>query len=106
MNESPVLPELWDSLLEDDALHQLISDLQNHADILNVQEKQSAFDYSQSGTTAFDRLRTGLTHAMQIYYRYDGKAWCDTIMKQAQGYKLIRMQMTNGQQSQIDDSKS
>lgn len=78
-------------MLDEDSLEQLFEELQKHAVILEVKEKSSAVEYSKDDSTAFERFRTGQTHAIQVCYRYDDAIWCDTIRRGASGYQLIRM---------------
>lgn len=97
MNESLTLPELWNSVMDESTFHQMLDDLRSYATILAVQEKQAAQTNtdgeSHSFAAAINRFRAGQSHAVQIQYQYDGKEWCDTIMRLPAGYKVVRMEM-------------
>lgn len=98
MNETPRLYDVWETSLDDFILDELLTELRHKAVILAVQEKQSAIEYTSGGKnpeTVFERLRKGQTHAVQIYYRFESKKWCDTILKRPEGFHLIRMDITD-----------
>jgi hypothetical protein len=95
MNQMEPLPAIWDKLLDATTLDQYFKDLATHAEIISVQEKQSPTEYVQENTMDLSVVRekmiSGTTRAVQIRYRFEEQEWCDTLMCQASGVKLIRM---------------
>lgn len=95
MNQMEPLPAIWDKLLDPATLDQYFKDLAAHAEMISVQEKQSPTEYVHENTmdlpVARERIFSGNACAVQLRYRYDGQEWCDTLMHQASGVKLIRM---------------
>lgn len=91
MNETePALPDVWTAHLDNGACDQLLSELQTQASILSIREKQSALQYSKDGLSPVERFKTGQSYAIQICYLFQGKEWCDTLVRQPTGIKLVR----------------
>jgi hypothetical protein len=94
MNQMEPLPTIWDKLLDAATLDQYFKDLATHAEIISVQEKQSPTEYVHENTVdmavAREKVMSGTTRAVQIRYRFEEQEWCDTLMCQASGVKLIR----------------
>lgn len=96
MNQVEPLPALWDKLLDLQTLDQYFQDLAKHAQIISIQEKHAATEYVQEGTldltAAREKVMAGVTRAVQIRYRFDDQEWCDTLLRQPTGVKLVRME--------------
>lgn len=96
MNQEAPLPDLWNALVDQETLDELIRDLQQHAVIMGVQEKHAPTEHINEepvdSTLAIERFRQGVSRAIQIHYRFDDKNWCDTIIRLGLQYKIVRMQ--------------
>lgn len=95
MEQAIPLPELWQGYLDHQQLQQYVDDLETHAEIFSVQIKQSP---QQMVTTEPGHLKASVVSveagdifAVQLRYGYQGREWCDTLMKQGNATKLIRM---------------
>jgi len=95
MNQIELLPTIWDKLLDPATLDQYFKDLATHAEMISVQVKQSPTEYVLDNimdlSAAREKVMTGDTRAVQIRYRFEEQEWCDTLIRQASGVKLIRM---------------
>lgn len=96
MSQDAPLPDLWNSLVDQDTLDELIRDLLQHAVILGVQEKHSPTEHINEqpvdSIQTIERFREGKSRAIQIHYRFEEKNWCDTIIRQGMQFKIVRMQ--------------
>lgn len=96
MNQEAPLPTLWNAVVDQETLDELISDLQQHAVILGVQEKHSPTEHINEelldSIQTIERFRQGVSRAIQIHYRFEEKNWCDTIIRHGQQYKIVRME--------------
>ena len=96
MNQLEPLPTIWDKLLDPATLDQYFNDLATHAEIIHIKEKQSPTEYVHENTmdlsVALEKVMSGDARAVQIRYRFEEQAWCDTLMHHASGVKLVRMQ--------------
>lgn len=95
MNQIEPLPTIWDKLLDQATLDQYFKDLATHAEMISVQEKLSPTEYVSENTMdwseAREKVMSGDARAVQIRYHYDEQEWCDTLMRQVSGVKLIRI---------------
>ena len=90
-----VLPDLFEAVLDKDALETLMSDLDSHAEVFEVLAKVSpgtrASKASLSLREAQQMLLTSEIRAVQIHYRHEGVLWRDTLMGSPSGFRLVRM---------------
>lgn len=95
MNQLEPLPTIWDKLLDLSTLDQYFKDLATHAEIISVQEKQSPTEYVHENSldlsVAREKVMSGEARAVQVRYRFEEQEWCDTLIRQASGIKLVRM---------------
>ncbi|HQR05520.1 MAG TPA: hypothetical protein PLN21_01795 [Gemmatales bacterium] len=95
MNQLEPLPAIWDKLLDSATLDQYFKDLATYAEIISVHEKQSPSDHVGENPIdlplAREKMMTGEVRAVQIRYRFEDQEWCDTLLHQALGVKLVRM---------------
>ena len=95
MSQIEPLPLMWDGFLDAATLQQYFTDLFNHAHIIAVTEKQSATE--NAGPDSLDlaraqlRLVNGQAQRLQIRYLYDDRQWCDTLIRQGDRIKLVRI---------------
>ncbi len=89
------LPELWQGELDHQQLQQYADDLEKHAEIFSIQIKQSVHQMvtSEPGylKASVASIEAGEIFAVQIRYGYEGREWCDTVMKRGNVTKLVRM---------------
>lgn len=78
--------------------HQILTyfaDLRAGADVDHVQVRsrgpQGIEDRKTTLQQADALFAAGDAQAIQIKYRFDGEAWCDTLLPQADGTKVIRI---------------
>jgi hypothetical protein len=89
------LPDLQVALLDPETLAALERDLGALPD-LDVRTKggprSRTDDAPTSLSAAFGALRDGRVRAVQVRYRFDGVAWCDTLTG-GDGIRLVRTQL-------------
>jgi len=94
MSEIP-MPELCETLLSPDQFQELIGDLMTHAEDVKVTVKGAARD--RPAPVRIDEAGRGLAdgsvRAVQVRYRFDGEAWCDTLSLGPDGTRLVRTKM-------------
>jgi len=89
-------PELFQGPLEPQALERLIADIKVCTEIIEVIPKYSATGYVDDSAKvdlddAVEQLKQGKLRGLQLRYRYEGDQWWDTLIRQAQGVKLVRV---------------
>jgi|JI10StandDraft_1071094.scaffolds.fasta_scaffold408273_3 uncharacterized membrane protein len=93
---SRALPELHEALLDDAWLARLEADLAALTVVDEVLPRARVRSLvPERGVTlaeGFARLRAGELIGLQVRYRHDGRAWCDTLLVRPEGTKLVRMQ--------------
>lgn len=98
MNQSDnqPLPPMSEALLDDEQLASLFDDLRRLVRIEGIVIKAGrgrADDAAgpQRLDEAHAMLAERTVRGVQIRYRYDGAAWCDTLMPVAHGVRLVRI---------------
>ncbi len=90
------LAELQDETIDDAILRRLFEDLDALAEIREVQVKGAADQYAQDRPVklreALGLLLAGRVRGAQVLYEYDGRTWCDTVIRQSAGHRLIRIE--------------
>ena len=95
MNEP--LPDLQNALVDAQTVRELGRDLEALTRVVDVRTRQrtrarpDAVRWKPS--EALEGLLEGTLQAVQISYTFDGEQWRDTVMRQDQGYRLVRMQL-------------
>ncbi len=87
--------ELWQGSMDEQQLGQYQFDLEQHAEILGIQAKRSPrtmvnHQDSINLTAAMRGLLAGEFRAIQLCYSYENRVWCDTLLRQADSFTLIR----------------
>jgi hypothetical protein len=90
------LPPVSEALLDEETLARLFADLELAAEVLGVVVRrragrlvEAAGDLTLADARAlFD---AGDADGVQIRYRHDGWEWRDTLMRTAQGVRLVRV---------------
>lgn len=94
-NDDASAPDVLEAYWELDQVITLFADLEQHAEIRHVQVRSAADgtggqDSQVSLAEARSLLEKQGAIAVQVYYRFDGKAWCDTLMPAAETIRIIR----------------
>ncbi len=94
---APELAELNESVLDAATLDALVSDLQTHADVLDVLVKGAATQRTDGKpvplTEAVEMMRAGSVRGVQVRYNWDGDEWRDTLFAVPGGVRLVRMKI-------------
>lgn len=96
-DETPLeLAELQDEIIDDAILCCLFEDLEALADIREVRVKGASDRHAQDRPVepgrALELLLARRVRGAQLLYEYDGRAWCDTVIRQKEGHRLIRIE--------------
>ncbi len=91
------LPELRVADLEEAGIDKLFEDLSSAAELLEVVVKAGATTRCagtvRSLDAARDALRSEDVRGVQLRYRFDGRVWCDTLMRAGRGARLVRSEL-------------
>ena len=94
--EPPEPAELQAENLDEALLRRLFEDLDALAAIDEVRVKGAAGQPAQEQSVglreARDLLLAGRIRAAQVVYEYRGRTWCDTVLRTADGHRLVRME--------------
>ena len=96
-DETPIeLAELQDETIDDGILRRLFEDLEALAEIAEVHVKGAPTRHAQDRGVglreALDLLLAGRVRGAQVVYEYGGRTWCDTIIRQPAGHRLVRIE--------------
>ena len=88
-------PEVLEANWDRDRVAALFTDLQRGAEVRHVQVRStSGNNRSEDSTVTLEQAREllddNLAKAIQIYYEYDGKSWCDTLMPSHDTIHILR----------------
>ena len=94
-NPEPPLPRVHEGHLDKAGLKQLFFDIEHAARFARARLKL-ATDRNSSETAcslaqAFDALDIGSAVGVQLHYEYKQRLWCDTILRHAGGYRVVRL---------------
>jgi len=91
------LPELQDAVIDVATLQALVADLLEHAAAVEVRTKGGSRTRADQGTIGLEgavaALLAGETHGVQIRYRFEDTEWSDTLIRVADGVRLVRTRM-------------
>jgi len=99
MNTEAKLPELHQTILDDQTLEALFADLQACTDILAVMPKAGPGYVTPKdvGLEEGERLlKEGSLRGLQIRYRYQGEEWWDTLIQRDNQIHITRIQQNFG----------
>jgi hypothetical protein len=91
----PQPPEVLEAYWDRDQVNALFADLEQGAEVRQVQVRTTSGDHplEDSAVTlqqARQLLDDSRTKAIQIYYEYDSKTWCDTLMVLPDTIHIVR----------------
>lgn len=100
MSDTPPLPELHQSEIDENTLSQLIMDIGNHTQVIEVIPKFKPGYVGQQETLQLDEAFQLLTkrevRGIQLHYRHEGAHWCDTVMPLPDGrFRIVRMEQNH-----------
>jgi len=95
LNEPIEFPDLHESILDEARLDALFNDIAMEAQVLSVLLKGGAEVLAEGGDVALSEaltmLKAGRVRAVQVRYVHRGKAWTDTLLRTASGYRVVRI---------------
>ena len=98
MSETPPLPDLLQSDIDEATLRQLITDIGTHTEILEIIPKHAPGYVEENPAPiqldeAFQMLASRGVRGLQIRYRHQGKTWWDTVMPLPGGlFRIVRIE--------------
>lgn len=94
------LPGVHSALLDADTLAELFRDLSLVARVLDVRVKGHPASYSSSAEWTLDAagaaLASGQVGAIQVRYELGAEVWRDTLLRTAEGTRLVRIKEPSG----------
>ena len=95
IDEPIELPELQDEVVDDETVADLFRDLGALTRVIEIQEKGAPRGHAEllglDLESAANRYAAGEIRALQIVYVLDNETWCDTLLRQATGTRVLRM---------------
>ena len=87
------LPDLHQTQLDWNALDCVLADLDDFASIVEIQGRDAADEAVAVDdiVEAREQFVAGALTALQIVYRFADQVWCDTLMRERTGARLLRM---------------
>lgn len=91
--EAIALPDLHEVELDWDGVNCVLADLDDFAEILEIQLRSSKADAQKTACVveARDAFHRGDAHGLQIVYRFADQTWCDTLLRGNNGARLLRL---------------
>jgi hypothetical protein len=79
-----------------DQVRQLLGDIAACTELLEILPKYAAAQKALNGSTltlaqTAELLESNAVRGIQLRYRYEGAVWCDTLMRTAEGYRIVRI---------------
>jgi len=98
MSDTPPLPDLLQSDIDEATLHQLITDIGTHTEILEIIPKHAPGYVAENPAPvqldeAWQMLVSRTVRGLQLRYRHQGKTWWDTVMPLPGGlFRIVRIE--------------
>ncbi len=87
-------PEVFEAVLDADSLAAVLSDIELCTQVIEVRLKRQGTSHADEAPTSLSDaalvLRAGHALALQVRYEHKGLEWWDTVLRLANGYKLVR----------------
>ncbi|MEW5852685.1 MAG: hypothetical protein AB2A00_28125 [Myxococcota bacterium] len=97
---SEPLPALHMALLDGHAVTALFVDLLALTEVLEVVLKGGPQQYALTHPVTLERaqgmFQRGEVVGLQVRYRHDARAWCDTLLRTPDGVRLVRVADVGG----------
>ncbi len=88
-------PALQRAHLDDDTLAALVADISGLTRILAIQVKGGTQEHGDAAGASLDMavadLRAGAIRGVQIRYVWQDQEWCDTLIADGRGVRLVRV---------------
>lgn len=88
------LPPVYAEDLDDDAVRDLLRDIELRGSILEVRLKGGAQARATPARQGWEAARSafasGQVVGLQVRYAHEGAVWCDTLMRTRDGVRLVR----------------
>lgn len=98
--EVPELPDLHQGMLDEATLATYFADLQEHAEVFDVNAKGAPESYASDSpmdlAAGENLFQSGLVRGLQIRYRFGGVEWWDTLIRAPEGVRLVRIEHNFG----------
>ncbi len=97
-DESPPLPDLHQSEVDESTLRQLFTDVGTHTEIIEIIPKHAPGYVAEEPEPlqldeAFQLLVNRSVRGLQLRYRHEGKTWWDTLMPLPGGlFRIVRIE--------------
>lgn len=97
-NETPPLPDLHQSEVDEATLRQLFTDVGTHTEIIEIIPKHAPGHVDENPESlqldeAFRLLVSRSARGLQLRYRHEGKIWWDTLMPLPGGlFRIVRIE--------------
>jgi hypothetical protein len=92
------VPELLQGTLSPKEIQDLATDLQSIAELQSVIVKRGAESRAKPDEVplqeALDELQAGTVTGVQIRYAFQDRDWCDTLIREGEAIRVIRMDVT------------
>jgi len=98
MSDTPPLPDLLQSDIDEATLRQLITDIGTHTEIIEIIPKHAPGYVEENPAPlqldeAFRMLVARNVRGLQLRYRHQGKTWWDTVMPLPGGlFRIVRIE--------------
>lgn len=93
VSSKPPQPDLHQSQLDWDALDCVLADFDDLTAIVQIQgrDAQGAEVALVGIVDARDKFVSGSLQALQVVYHFADQVWCDTLLREPTGARLLRM---------------
>jgi hypothetical protein len=95
MSPDEVMPEVYEGALDEEGLERLFAEVGQGAELLEVLLKGGDQERARGAGATLAQARAMLwareVGAVQLRYRYEGAQWWDTLMRTAEGARLVRV---------------
>lgn len=97
------LPPVHEGHLDRAGVQQLFFDIEHAGRFIGARLKEAPGKHS-SGTecglaAALEALDRGQAVGVQLHYEHQTRLWCDTILRQADGYRVVRVDVAAARSS-------
>jgi hypothetical protein len=98
MSDTPPLPDLLQSDIDEATLRQLITDIGTHTEIMEIIPKRAPGYVEENPAPlqldeAYQMLANRSVRGLQLRYRHLGKTWWDTVMPLPGGlFRIVRIE--------------
>ena len=96
IDQLPNLPPISQATITAGDIEALFSDLRQYAETTHVQiQEQSPTrgDVMVSLADALRAIQRGSAQRIQVRYKFDESQWCDTLIKSASAWRLVRIRL-------------